>query len=151
MNLSFSKMSLDDLKTIAPILQSDFDDFWNENILNSELENSNSYYIVAKLDNNIVGFGGLWKSIDDIHITNIVTKKTLRNKGIGKAILNELINQAKNFGYNIITLEVNENNSPAISLYKKFGFEEVGVRKRYYNNTDNAIIMNLNLQLLPEI
>ena len=143
--LIFSKMILDDLNKISSILQSDFDDFWNENILKSELENENSYYIVAKENDDIVGFGGLWKSIDDIHITNIVTKKILRNKGIGKAILNELINQAKVFGYNIITLEVNETNSTAISLYKKFGFEKVGIRKKYYNNTDNAIIMNLEI------
>ena len=143
--LTFSQMSLDDLTKISPILQSDFDDFWNENILKSELKNENSYYIVANENEHIVGFGGLWKSTDDIHITNIVTKKNLRNKGIGKAILNELINQAKIFGYNIITLEVNENNLPALSLYKKVGFKEVGIRKRYYNNTDNAIIMNLNL------
>ena len=143
--LSFSKMILDDLNSISPILQSDFDDFWNENILKSELENKNSYYIVAKANNDIVGFGGLWKSIDDIHITNIVTKKNLRNNGIGNAILKELINQAKILGYNIITLEVNETNLPAISLYKKFGFKEVGIRKRYYNNTHNAIIMNLEI------
>jgi len=143
--LNFSKMILDDLNIISPILQSDFDDFWNDNILKSELENENSYYIVAKENDAIVGFGGLWKSIDDIHITNIVTKKIFRNKGIGKAILTELINQAQNFGYNIITLEVNENNLPAISLYKKFGFKEVGIRKRYYNNSDNAIIMNLEI------
>ena len=143
--LSFSKMILDDLNSISPILQSDFDDFWNENILKSELENKNSYYIVAKANNDIVGFGGLWKSIDDIHITNIVTKKNLRNNGIGNAILKELINQAKILGYNIITLEVNETNLPAISLYKKFGFKEVGIRKRYYNNTHNAIIMNLEV------
>ena len=143
--LVFSKMSLDDFNLISPILQSDFDSFWNISILKSELENTNSYYIVAKSENDIVGFGGLWKSVDDIHITNIVTKKTLRNKGIGNAILNELINQAKNFGYNIITLEVNENNTPAISLYKKFGFKEVGIRKKYYNNIDNTIIMNLEV------
>ena len=138
-------MDLNDLNIISSILQSDFDDFWNENILKSELENKNSYYIVAKKNDNIVGFGGLWKSIDDIHITNIVTKKNLRNNGIGQTILTELINQAKSFGYNIITLEVNETNFPAISLYKKFGFKEVGIRKKYYNNTDNAVIMNLEV------
>jgi len=140
--LTFSKMNSNDLNSISSILQSDFDDFWNESILNSELKNENSYYVVAKENDTIVGFGGLWKSVDDIHITNIVTRKNLRNMGIGNAILNELINQAKIFGYNIITLEVNENNIPAISLYKKFGFKEVGIRKKYYNNCDNAIIMN---------
>jgi len=143
--LKFSQMNFDDLKAIAPKLKSDFDDFWNENILESELENINSYYIIAKENNDIIGFGGLWKSVDDIHITNIVIKKDSRKQGFGTAILAELINQSKIFGYNIVTLEVNENNLPAISLYKKFGFKEVGIRKRYYNNIDNAIIMNLNI------
>ena len=96
--LNFSKMNLDDLKILSPILQSDFDDFWNENIFKSELENENSYYIVAKVNNDIVGFGGLWKSIDDIHITNIVTKKSLRNKGIGKAMMHGVILKCKELG-----------------------------------------------------
>lgn len=78
-NLSLSPMSLKDLDEISEILQTDFDDFWNYNIFKLELENENSSYIVAKINNEIVGFGGIWNSSCDIHITNIVTKKNKRN------------------------------------------------------------------------
>ena len=62
-------MTLPDLYSICNILTCEFDDFWNYNILKNELENKNSKYVVAKLNNQIVGFGGIWFSVDDIHIT----------------------------------------------------------------------------------
>ena len=65
-------MLYSDLENIKPILNTDFDDFWSYNILNSELKNLNSSYIVAKnFNNEILGFAGIWKSVDDVHITNI--------------------------------------------------------------------------------
>ena len=118
---------------------------WNYNIFKQELLNKNSIYIVAKSNNEIVGFGGIWKSIDDVHITNIVVKKNYRNLGIATQIINRLINIAKNSNFTSITLEVNEKNIPAIKLYKKFNFINLGIRKKYYNNKDNAIIMTLYL------
>lgn len=60
-------------------------------------------------------------------------------------MLEELIKIAKDRKLKDITLEVNVNNIPAINLYKKYEFEEVGVRKKYYNNVDDAIIMTLKL------
>ena len=56
-------------------------------------------------------------------------------------MLEEIINIAKNKNMKSITLEVNVNNNIAINLYKKYGFKEVGIRPKYYNNTDDAIIM----------
>lgn len=145
MNLELNNMGVSDLNIISDILETEFDDFWNHNILKQELENENSIYIVAKYNNEIVGFGGIWKSVDDVHITNIVVKKNLRHLGIASAILEKLIIIAKELDYSSITLEVNENNINAINLYKKFNFEELGKRKKYYNNSDDAIIMTLEL------
>ena len=73
-NIKISAMTLPDLDSISDILTCEFDDFWNYNLFKSELENKNSMYIVAKLNNQIVGFAGIWFSVDDIHITNIVLK-----------------------------------------------------------------------------
>ena len=72
---------------------------------------------------------------------NIVTKKNKRNLGIGTLLLQELINISTQKKLKSITLEVNEKNIPAIKLYEKFNFEKVGIRKKYYNNTDSAILM----------
>lgn len=144
-NIIVSIMTLSDLDSISNILTYEFDDFWNYSVFKSELENENSKYVVAKLNNEIIGFGGIWFSVDDIHITNIVVKKIYRNQKIGSLILNTLIDMCKNKVQKSITLEVNSNNIPAQKLYQKFGFKTAGIRKKYYNNTEDAIIMTKDL------
>lgn len=146
-NIKISRMTVSDLNEIEDILFSDFDDFWNINTFKSELLNPNSKYIVAKIDNKIVGYAGIWKAVDDVHITNIVTAKNLRRQNIGSILLSNLIEMAKaENGITSITLEVNCNNLPAKKLYEKSGFEVVGLRKKYYNNIDDAIIMTKELK-----
>ena len=140
-----SNMSLADLDIISQNLETDFDDFWNVNVLKSELESQNScYFTIKSTSNEILGFGGFWQSVDDVHLTNIVIKKSHRNKGLGSLLLQHIINSARSTGKGSITLEVNENNVYAKKLYLKYGFKILGTRKKYYNNTENAIIMTLN-------
>lgn len=134
------KMSLNDLENIKEILVSDFDDFWNYSTLKEELSNANSYYLVAKLDNEILGFAGIKYVLNDADIMNIVVKKSKRKSGIGSLLLKNIIELCKKLNVSTLFLEVNEKNLPAISLYKKFGFEEVGFRKNYYKE-NNAIVM----------
>lgn len=141
--IEISEMSLTDFEEIQSVLISDFDDFWNSETLKNELKNNNSYYIVAKINNSIVGFAGIKTVLDEADIMNIVTKKDSRNSGIGSALFSSIINYAKSNNVKKITLEVNENNVPAIKLYKKFGFEQIAKREKYYNGTDTAIIMQL--------
>ena len=134
------KMSLNDLENIKEFLITDFDNFWNYSILKDELSNANSYYLVAKLDNEILGFAGIKYVLNDADIMNIVVKKSKRKSGIGSLLLKNIIELCKKLNVSTLFLEVNEKNLPAISLYKKFGFEEVGFRKNYYKE-NNAIVM----------
>ena len=143
MNVNISTMTLDDLNNIKDVLTTEFDDFWTYSILKSELENSLSQYIVAKIDEEIVGFSGIIDTVDQMEITNIVVKKSMRQKGIGNLLLKELILLSK--GKNNIFLEVNTKNINAIKLYEKNGFKNCGMRKKYYNGTDDAILMKLEL------
>lgn len=137
-------MTIADLDAISPTLISDFDDFYNISTLKSELENENSQYFIAKYNNEIVGFAGIWKSVDEAHITDIVVKKDFRKLGIGSLLLEHLINISKSLeNINALTLEVNEENIPAQNLYKKYNFLTVGMRKNYYGLNKNAIIMTL--------
>ena len=142
-NIEISTMNNTDFENISPILSTDFDDFWTTTTLKSELENENSKYIVAKHQDKIVGFAGIWKAVDDVHITNIVVRKDFRNNGIGNLLLEKLISLTKELNFKELTLEVKANNTPAIKLYEKHGFKNLGIRKKYYNNTDDAIIMTL--------
>ena len=134
-------MTISDFEKIKDTLQSDFDEFWNANILKSELESENSKYIVLEENDIILGFAGILITPDDTQITNIVTKKSERNRGIGSLLLDRLIEMTQELDRENISLEVNEINTPAISLYKKKGFEIVGRRKKYYNGINDAIIM----------
>ena len=141
MDLELYTMTTNDVTILKDHLLTDFDVFWTVSTLQKELENPNSIYLVAKQNNEILGFGGIWKSVDDVHITNIVIRKDKRKLGIASIILEKLINITKSMHFTSITLEVNENNLPAITLYEKYHFQTLGIRKKYYNHKDNAIIM----------
>lgn len=141
MKISIEKMTFDDVSLIKPLFHSNFDNFWSIDILKDDLNNCNSKYFVAKINNEIVGFAGIKVIFDEADIMNIAVKIDKRNLGIGSLLLEKLISTANDLGCEIITLEVNENNYSAIHLYEKYNFKRIGLRKKYYNNTDNAIIM----------
>lgn len=145
-NILINKMTNEDLEKIKDNLSKDFDNFWNYEILKEELNSRTSKYIVAKKSNNIiVGFAGIKIILDEAEIMNIVTKKEERHQGIGKLLLNEIIKISKENNIYLINLEVNAKNTIAINLYKKYNFKEVGLRKKYYNGQDDAILMTLKI------
>lgn len=146
MEISISNMTFADLENLKNFLQSDFDEFWSYDILLSELSSSNSRYIVAKnKDNTIVGFAGIKIILDEAELMNIVVKKDFRNCGIGAILLKNIIKKARELEIKKIYLEVNDTNLPAINLYKKFNFKQIGIRKKYYGN-NNGILMDLSLE-----
>ena len=136
-------MHASDIDAITPNFETEFDKFWNINTLRNDFSNPNSTYIIAKIDDEIVGFAGFLKICDETNIMNIVTKVDKRHLGIGSKLMQALIDEAKKQNLTSITLEVNDKNFQAIKLYEKFGFKRIGLRKKYYNNTDDAIIMSL--------
>lgn len=145
MEIKIIKMSLSHLLEIKDILISDFDNFWTYTIFETELKNPNSKYFIAMENNEIVGFGGILKILDEIHITNIVTKISKRHMGIASKLLEKLISEVKKENAKLLTLEVNEANENAIKLYEKYNFKKIGLRKNYYGQTKNAIIMTMTM------
>lgn len=144
-DIEISYMTKKDVDLITEILQSEFDEFWTPSILGTEILNSDSTYIIAKINQEIVGFAGLWDDTYNMHITNIAVKKTYRHKGIGETLLKKLIQITKEKKKETITLEVNEQNTIAQNLYLKNRFKIVGRRKKYYNGIDDAIIMTMEV------
>lgn len=140
-NIEIYPMTIDDLECIKEELEEKFDKFWTYGILKTEIANINSRYIVAKCKDEIIGFAGVLFIVDEANIMNIVIRKDMRKKGVGTTMLKKIIDISIKQKAKFITLEVNYNNFPAIKLYKKFEFEEIGRRKKYYNNRDDAIIM----------
>lgn len=119
-----------------------YDEFWTNTVLEDEFNNENSKYFVAIDENDeIIAFGGLWFNIDEAHVMNIAVKKEFRRQHVGTELLEFLVAEAKKENKNCITLEVREDNVPAIELYKKLEFDEIGRRKKYYEKLYDAIIM----------
>ena len=134
-------MSLNDLELMKNTLYSDFDNFWSYNVLKQELENDKTKYIIAKEKNEVVGFAGISVIFDEATLNNIVVKKSCSGRGIGGELLETLIDLCSDLKLKSFTLEVNVENTPAIKLYEKFGFKNLGIRKKYYNNSTDAYIM----------
>ena len=119
MEIKIEKMKMQDLSKMNI---DEFDDFWNTNILENDLKQDSSYYVIAKEKDEILGFAGLNFVLDEATISNIAVRKDMRNKKIGTMLLLELINKAKEKS-SLITLEVNIKNTVAIHLYEKYGFK----------------------------
>ena len=137
-------MNFNDLTSLEHILN-DFDDFWTYNVLLEEFNSDISKYIVAKIDNTIVVFAGIKLILDEAELMNIVTRKDFRNAGIASNMLEYIISLCKTKKIKILNLEVDNLNSIAINLYKKYNFKQVGIRKNYYNGNEDAILMSLVL------
>lgn len=139
--MEIHEMTLEDLELIKDTLYSEYDNFWSYNILKNELLNDKTTYIVAKENNQIVGFAGIMTCLDEATLNNIVVKKSCRRRGIGGELLDSIIELCADLNMKTLTLEVDSSNTRAINLYQKFGFKNLGIRKKYYNHTSDAIIM----------
>ncbi len=90
----------------------------------------------------VVAYGGVWLTVDEGHITMLASAPEVRGRGIGELALNGLIDAALELGATALTLEVRVSNEVAQALYRKYGFEARGTRRRYYtDNNEDALIM----------
>lgn len=142
MNVTLSLMQKEDLNEVLEISSLSLKESWSLQAFNEELSNPLAKYIIAKTPEKIVGFAGVWTIIDEGHITNIAVHPDFRKQGIGATLVKSLIEHCNTWGCLALTLEVRSSNIAAQNLYKKFGFIEEGIRKKYYSdNKEDAIIM----------
>ena len=135
-------MKSDDIKNVVEVETKCFTVPWHEESFIQELNNNVALYLVAKVEEKAVGYVGVWKILNEGHITNIAVHPNYRNKGIGRALVSELLLLCTKDGIETFTLEVRKSNLIAQKLYKDFGFVEAGIRKKYYSdNNEDAIIM----------
>ncbi len=144
MNYTLVKMSEEHISQLAELEKICFHSPWTEEGLREELTNSMAHFYVAVAD-KVIGYMGVIEICGEANVTNVAVLPEYRGNGIGKALVKNAIDGAKNRECEFITLEVRESNLPAISLYKSFGFQQVGVRKNFYSDpTENALLMTIN-------
>lgn len=116
---------------------------WSKEALSYDiLENDNAFVIVAEYEGEFAGYADIWTVLDEADLNSIAVRVDFRRKGIGDAIMLAMIEMLSTSGVATINLEVRVSNMPAIKLYKKYGFNECGVRPGYYlDNGEDALIM----------
>ena len=136
-------MRLDDLDAVQEVERASFPVPWPANAFRHELtQNKNARYIVAREGDRVVGYAGLWLSLDEAHITTFAVLPEYRRRRIGERMLLSIFERAQKLGAEWLTLEVRASNLAAQKLYEKYGFRRAGVRRRYYSdNNEDAIIM----------
>lgn len=136
------RMTERDVPQIAALEKVCFTKGWSEKSFYDEMKNSLAYYLVAKVDDKCVGYAGFWNVSGEGGITNVAVLPEYRQKGVGSRLIERLIDLGKELNLDLLTLEVRKSNIIAQHLYKKFGFEVLGERKRYYSdNGEDAYIM----------
>lgn len=146
--IEIKRMTVKHLKDVLRIEEASFLSPWSfQSFYNEIVSNPYGYYIVAVEDNKVIGYGGMWILFDECHITTIAVDPSRRREGIGRRIMEHLIDKAREENVEWISLEVRISNIPAQNLYKSLGFEVVGVRRKYYQpNNEDALIMRLMLK-----
>ena len=141
------KMSKEHLDDIVLVENLSFSSPWSKKSFENELENDKAVYFVAVDEGErTVAYGGFWLVCGEGQITNIAVHPDFRKHGIGKKILSEMIKNATDSGAQSMTLEVRQSNEVAQKLYSGFGFKNVGMRKRYYSDGENALLMTKKLR-----
>jgi ribosomal-protein-alanine N-acetyltransferase len=144
--MNIRRMTLDDLLAVVELDKLSFTLPWPERAFRFELtDNPASRCWVADLDGKIAGMIVAWLLVDEAHIATIATHPDHRRQGIAKELLMYALRYMSKEGAVSSFLEVRESNMPAQEMYRTFGYEAVGRRKRYYKDTDeDAILMSLN-------
>lgn len=140
--INIRMMTKEDLPIVALIEEKIFSTPWSEKAFEDSLESSNTIYIVAEKDSNVVGYCGLYMSLDEGNITNVAIAPEYRRQHMAENMLHHMFKLAKEKGIINAFLEVRETNVVAIKLYEKLGFKEAGTRKNFYQKPlENALIM----------
>jgi [ribosomal protein S18]-alanine N-acetyltransferase len=149
LDLTVRPISVDEIDSIVILDRLCFGGLWSIDSYRREMTNDNSHFLGVSIDrtlepetSGIIGFGCFWAILDEAHITLLGVHPQYQRQGLGKLLLGALLDKARSIEMARATLEVRASNQGAIDLYERFGFQTVGRRKKYYQDTgEDGIIM----------
>ena len=143
------EMAAGDLDEVFQIERTSFPDPWSVDLFKAELENPHSFNLVlrsgADSGNAVAAYIVYWMAADEMEILDLAVGERFRRKGLGRFLIDSALKQASGSGALHAFLEVRRGNCAARSLYKSLGFGEIGERRGYYKDGEDAIVMGLKL------
>ncbi len=137
----YEKMNPEHIDGLVRVEEECFASGYAKNTFEKELENKLAYYVVAIVDGKIAGYAGLWNMCGSADIMNVGVLRAFRRQGLAEGMLRKIEEHCKGQGIFEINLEVRVGNIPARQLYTKMGYEEIAVRKGYYDGKEDGIVM----------
>ncbi|MFR8547898.1 MAG: ribosomal protein S18-alanine N-acetyltransferase [Lachnospiraceae bacterium] len=135
-------MKTEDIEEVAQLEKEIFSIPWSSQGFLSSLRQPDTLYLTVRAGGRLVGYCGLLQSFDEADITNVAVCSDFRARGIGRRMLEALMERGRERGIERYTLEVRVSNEPAIRLYHRLGFEDAGIRKNFYEKpSEDALIM----------
>ncbi len=134
-------MTKADLPAVMALDGAAFPHQWPKQAWEEELNKHGDTYLCLEVDNTIAGYVGFWWVLDEVQITRVAVSTAFRQQGLGIALMEAAQKLARDMGSHFMTLEVRESNTAARGLYEKLGFKSLGIRPHYYENKENAVIM----------
>ena len=144
----FRRMGFSDFDAVTDIEKQVYDFPWGKDVFQDCFKANYLCWVYLQVG-QVIAYGILSLGAGECHIMNLCVSPKAQNKGIGKRMLEKLIEEARNKQAETILLEVRPSNEAAVALYNKMGFDEIGLRKDYYpakNGREDAIIFSKTLQ-----
>jgi ribosomal-protein-alanine N-acetyltransferase len=143
------RMREEDLPSVRAIEALSFSNPWSDNTFRGEIQNTPVSFpmvVVRRPGEEVVAYIIYWQIRDDVQVNNVAVHPDCRGLGLGEAMMRYAIARVRESGATFMTLEVRQSNAPALTLYKKLGFEVMGTRKNYYTKPDeDAFVLALVL------
>ena len=142
--MNLRPMKYEDIMSVEALEKECFKTPWTYRMLSDSFMSDGFRGYVAEEDGRIIAYGGFTAVYEDASVTNIAVTADFRNKGVGTAVLEAIIDECKKLKVNKLFLEVRVSNAPAIHVYRKRGFVDIYIRERYYEDGEDAIVMAKN-------
>ncbi len=145
MKINIRPMTLDDVDQVVQLEHQIFIDAWSKESFIREVEGKEyAHPLVLEVDGQLAGYAIVWHYFDELHIANFAIHPDFRRKGLGKQLMRYILEQ---FGTaHFAFLEVRKSNVAAINLYRSFGFKAIQIRKKYYRDGEDAVVMFKDLR-----
>jgi ribosomal-protein-alanine N-acetyltransferase len=140
--LAYRRLAREHIPLVLPIEHEAYPDPWTQGMFLQEIRNGTSHFYLGFAGEALIAYGGFWIILDEVHITKLTVSASCRGQGHGAGLLAFLEQAGKAAGGHVVRLEVRESNEIARALYREAGYEEVGLRKRYYAASgEDAVVM----------
>ena len=140
--MEYVRLSEKHIEAVLEIEIEAYPEPWTIGMFREEMRSKRSYFYVAYVEGELVGYSGFWLILDEAHITSLTVAAKHRGAGYGREQLMHLLSLGEEKGVRLFTLEVRDSNESARKLYESAGFHAVGLRKAYYATTgEDAVVM----------